>query len=89
MSGHTSKPHPTPGVWRTRVQRSRRYPGWEYRMYLSKGGVVEGFGYATEADARRGLARCYFDMFGVTCDHLNHRADYDWPATGHSTETPR
>jgi len=81
MTGQTEKPHPTPGVWRTRVWQSKRSGGWEYQMYLSDGGDLGGVGYATEADARRALALHYYTWFGVHSDHLLARADKDWPTT--------
>ncbi len=58
MVANRRKPHPTPGVWRTRVWRNRQR-GWCWRMYLSEGGTIGQCGYATEAEARRFLGAGY------------------------------
>lgn len=82
MTFQTTKPHPTPGVWRTRVWQSKDHGKWAYRAHLSTGGHLDGRGFGTEADARRALARAYHAWFGVPCPSLLARAADDWPTTG-------
>jgi hypothetical protein len=76
------KPHPTPGVWRTRVWFRHWAEDWTYRAYLGQGGALQGVGYESEAAARRALALHYYQYFGMHSDHLLAKADIDWPARG-------
>lgn len=82
MAHLTTKPHPTPGVYRTRVWYQPRAGAWAYRLYLSTGGILAADCWDTEAEARREMALHYRRHFGTDCPTLLARADRDWPATG-------